>query len=150
MWIWANPGRQWRTGKPSLQQSVGSQRVRHNGATEQQRSWSVDPAHTVEKAWMYLLYVRTKGETSKRLTKCCLVGFQRVKKWRILSALSRFCLSVCPSSPADRLMVFKMLPRRIKDSQESTTSSRVSLISLNRSSFLQHAQFPKRSNPSIH
>lgn len=40
----------------------GSQRVRHNGATEQQRSWSVDPAHTVENAWTYLLYVRTKGK----------------------------------------------------------------------------------------
>ena len=27
-WVWANSGRQWRTGKPGMLQSVGSQRVR--------------------------------------------------------------------------------------------------------------------------
>ena len=37
-WVWANPGRQWRTGKPGVLQSMGSQRVRHDWATEQQ--WS--------------------------------------------------------------------------------------------------------------
>lgn len=42
-----------------------------------------------------------------------------------------------------------MLPWRIRDSQESTTYSKVRLISLNTSSFLQHTQFPKRSNPRI-
>ena len=36
MWVWANPGKQWRTGKPGVLQSVGSQRVRHNWVTEQQ------------------------------------------------------------------------------------------------------------------
>ena len=33
-WVWANTGREWRTGKPGLLQSMGSQRVRHNLATE--------------------------------------------------------------------------------------------------------------------
>ena len=33
---WANSGRWWRTGKPGLLQSMGSQRVRHDWATEQQ------------------------------------------------------------------------------------------------------------------
>ena len=61
-------------------QSMGSQRVRHDGTAEQQNSWSVDPAHTIENTCMYLLYLRTKGEASERLTKCCLVGFQRMKK----------------------------------------------------------------------
>ena len=35
-WVWANSGRRWRTGKPGVLQSMGSQRVRHDWATEQQ------------------------------------------------------------------------------------------------------------------
>ena len=33
-WFWANCGRWWRTGKPGVLQSMGSQRVRHDWATE--------------------------------------------------------------------------------------------------------------------
>ena len=33
-WIWANSRRQWRTGKPDVLQSMGSQRVRHDLLTE--------------------------------------------------------------------------------------------------------------------
>ena len=29
-WVWANSGRWWRTGRPGVLQSMGSQRVRHN------------------------------------------------------------------------------------------------------------------------
>ena len=36
-WVWANSGRWWRTGKPSVLQSMGSQRVRHDWVTEQQQ-----------------------------------------------------------------------------------------------------------------
>ena len=36
-WVWANSGRWWRTGKPGVLQSMGSQRVGHNWATEQQQ-----------------------------------------------------------------------------------------------------------------
>ena len=36
-WVWANSGRQWRTRKPGVLQSMGSQRVRHDWATEQQK-----------------------------------------------------------------------------------------------------------------
>ena len=34
-WVWASSGRWWRTGKPGVLQSMGSQRVRHDWATEQ-------------------------------------------------------------------------------------------------------------------
>ena len=34
-WVWTNPGRQWRTGKLGVLQSIGSQRVEYNLATEQ-------------------------------------------------------------------------------------------------------------------
>ena len=33
-WVWTNSGREWRTGKPAVLQAMGSQRVRHNLATE--------------------------------------------------------------------------------------------------------------------
>ena len=36
-WVWASSSRWWRTGKPDLLQSMGSQRVRHDWATEQQQ-----------------------------------------------------------------------------------------------------------------
>ena len=36
-WTWANFRRQWGTGRPGVLQSTGSQRVRHNLATEQQQ-----------------------------------------------------------------------------------------------------------------
>ena len=34
-WVWANSGRQWRTGRSSVLQSMGSQSVRHDLVTEQ-------------------------------------------------------------------------------------------------------------------
>ena len=37
IWVWASSGRWWRTGRPGVLQSMGSQRVRHNWATEQQQ-----------------------------------------------------------------------------------------------------------------
>ena len=33
-WVWVNSGRWWWTGRPGVWQSVGSQRVRHDWATE--------------------------------------------------------------------------------------------------------------------
>ena len=36
-WVWANPRRYWRTGKPGVLQSMGLQRVGHNLVTEQQQ-----------------------------------------------------------------------------------------------------------------
>ena len=36
-WTWVNSGRQWRTGKPGMLQSMGWQRVGHDLATEQQQ-----------------------------------------------------------------------------------------------------------------
>ena len=36
-WVWASSRRWWRTGKPGVLQFIGSQRVRHDWATEQQQ-----------------------------------------------------------------------------------------------------------------
>ena len=37
VWVWANSGRSWRAGNPGILQSMGSQWVRHDWATEQQQ-----------------------------------------------------------------------------------------------------------------
>ena len=39
-WVWANSGRWWKTGKPGVLQSMGSQRVRHDWATEREQGYS--------------------------------------------------------------------------------------------------------------
>ena len=39
--VWSNSRRHWRTGKPGVLQSMGSQRIRHNLATEQPVSLEV-------------------------------------------------------------------------------------------------------------
>ena len=36
-WVWASSGRWWRTGRPGVLQSVGSQRLGHDWVTEQCR-----------------------------------------------------------------------------------------------------------------
>ena len=36
-WVWVNSGSWWWTGRPGVLQSMGSQRVGHNWATEQQQ-----------------------------------------------------------------------------------------------------------------
>ena len=42
-WVWASSGRWWRTGKPGVLQSMGSQRVWHDWATEQQQHLDICP-----------------------------------------------------------------------------------------------------------
>ena len=49
-WVWANSGRGWKTGKPGTLQSIGSQRLGHTLATEQQQ-------------WLFLETVVTIGST---------------------------------------------------------------------------------------
>ena len=50
-WVWASSGR-WRwTGKPGVLQSTGSQRVRHNWATELQKEWSTDTCYKSGEPW---------------------------------------------------------------------------------------------------
>ena len=36
-WVWVNSGRQWRTGRPDMLQSMGLQRVRHEWVAEKQQ-----------------------------------------------------------------------------------------------------------------
>ena len=42
-WIWASSGRWWRTGKPGVLESVGSQTVRHDWVTDQKQPKFIFP-----------------------------------------------------------------------------------------------------------
>ena len=41
-WVWVNSGSQWWTGRPGVLQPMGSQRVRHDWATER-LNWTTSP-----------------------------------------------------------------------------------------------------------
>ena len=62
--FWANSGRQWRTGKPGMLQSMGSQRVKHDLVTEQEQR-KMKPHSPVFTG----IYWRKRVGIS-RLTKC--------------------------------------------------------------------------------
>ena len=77
IWVWSSFWRWWRTGKPGVLQSMGSQRVSHNWATEKQLQFRSIPVlnththtHTHTHTRMYtnhstdnlfLLYRSTQG-----------------------------------------------------------------------------------------
>ena len=53
-WVWANSGRWWWTGRPGGLQSMGSQRVQHNWANEQQQQAGHKWMHSVLGSLLYI------------------------------------------------------------------------------------------------
>ena len=49
-WVWASSGRWWRTGKPGVLWSKGSQRVRHNWETEWQQQHQIAGNYVLDSA----------------------------------------------------------------------------------------------------
>ena len=65
-WVWVNSRKWWKTGTPGVLQSVGSQRVGHDLATEQQQSFLIALKVIFSTKWMrYLGKKKVKGK--KRL-----------------------------------------------------------------------------------
>ena len=54
--VWANSERKWRTGKPGLLQSMGSQRIRHDLMTEQQQQQIIITEDKVEDTFKFLIF----------------------------------------------------------------------------------------------
>ena len=65
-WVWAGSGSWWWTGKPSVLQSMGSQRVGHDWATE--LNWIILHNHTI-----VLKVFRATGWTEKARQGCFLM-----------------------------------------------------------------------------
>ena len=75
-WVWASSGRWWWTGKPGMLQSIGSQRVGHNWATE--LNWSTQdslPGYGREASlsascWAYVSHNTKQGKEYSSFNKC--------------------------------------------------------------------------------
>ena len=86
-WVWTNSRRWWRTGKPGMLQSMGSQRVRHNWASkQQQRELQISEWPGLD----YLLILESKVESipSKLLA-------WEIEKCTCLKRLLCVCVCVC-------------------------------------------------------
>ena len=53
-WVWASSGRWWRTGKPGMLKSMGSQRVRHDWVTE--LNWCILVVQSFLTLWSPMKY----------------------------------------------------------------------------------------------
>ena len=65
IWVWANSGRQWRTGKPGVLQLIGSQRIVHDIQTEQQKhihGYYSTVNTTVQHGWWLVQSKDTEGQ----------------------------------------------------------------------------------------
>ena len=66
--VWANSRRWWWTGKPGVRQSVGSQRVGHNLANEQQHTfWDLAQMLLNQHSWLSNLEICDLNQLSKWL-----------------------------------------------------------------------------------
>ena len=60
-WVWASSGRWWRTGKPGMLQSMGSQRAGYDWATEQQQHYFLN-SKFCDISFQTLLYINYTQE----------------------------------------------------------------------------------------
>ena len=94
-WVWANSGRDWRTGKPGRLQSMGWQRVGLNWATEQQKWKNSD---NTKSWWEY-------GQAGS-LIHCCWRGKMAQPLWKKFIAISlktKLATAIPPSNCTDGL-----------------------------------------------
>ena len=57
-WVWASSERWWRAEKSSVLQSMGSQRVRHHSATEQQMSYLILLLYFKHSTYSCCIYIK--------------------------------------------------------------------------------------------
>ena len=75
-WVWANSGRQWRTGKPGMLRSTGSQTVRHDfsnwpiATTKRKEAVTLSPFLMV-LTWSLLIAFFAASPSRRWKTKSC-------------------------------------------------------------------------------
>ena len=90
-WVWSNSGRWWRTGKPGVLQSLGSQRVGHDWGTENNmHTYTADG--NVEWCWCFGKQFVNSSKGKHRVTMCALCA-------RLLHLCPTFCNSMDCSLP---------------------------------------------------
>ena len=73
-WVWVNSRSWWWTGRPDMLQSMGSQRVRHDWATELNWKWSQVSSSASKK----LLYWMQVPQPSQVLSKNTTPGIRYI------------------------------------------------------------------------
>ena len=83
-WVWVNSGSWWWTGRPGVLQSMGSQRVRHDWATE------------LNLPMFYKLYLTYKSSSCTYLPKIIIKDscwmFIKMAFWHLLTCSLMFLL----------------------------------------------------------
>ena len=111
--VWANSGRQWRTGKPAVLQSMGLQRVGHDLLTEQSRkakrgmSLGCPRATSVSPEWCN--YLKGFQNVDKSFCSGKLITqnqFIKLLNWKKKKKRSIFCLFVPMSLNTSALSVY--------------------------------------------
>ena len=102
-WVWASYGRWWRTGKSLVLQAMGSQRVRHDWATEQQlvfqwcfKNFLCKVSHHLQIVtvlllfqFAFLLFLFLLWLSRLRLPKLCWIRIVRVDTLILLLLLEK-------------------------------------------------------------
>ena len=104
VWQWASSMRWWKTGKPGVLQSMGSLKVGHNWATEQQES----------RSHLYL-FVKNSRSTGEQQCGVNMTGidpyFQGVVIWALLSIFLQGCsVHFCSTVPLGCLQTSLLEP----------------------------------------
>ena len=144
-----NSGSWWWTRKPGVLQSMGSQRVRQDWATEQQQQWPLIPT---EKLWHIVYFppctrqylpgpfIHLSGCWSSRLTHEMLLTFWRgllvmslpsyyfwsKKHWLIFAINAQkqaFCGGIFPTYESHLTVAFYVLTSRICQTIQSFTET---------------------------
>ena len=88
-WVWASSGSWWWTGEPGLLQSMGSQRVRHDWATE--LNWILKfevvagVLQQIKNCWLFMSRVRSGRRARNWRCIWC------VRLWRMQQLLQELC-----------------------------------------------------------
>ena len=101
-WVWVNSGSWWWTGRPGVLRFAGSQRVRHDWATELSWNCSIismdlvkDKMFVFSSGYMILRLNLSKWILKKYVTNVALKESQRISPW-ISTHLSKLCLAPTP------------------------------------------------------
>jgi len=97
-WVWVNSGSWWWTGRPGVLLSMGSQRVRHNGATELnwRHWWKKLKMTQMERYTVFLVillkwarYSRQSTDSKQSLSKTIRIFFIEMQ-WIVLKFVWKY------------------------------------------------------------
>ena len=89
-WTWTNSRRWWGTGRPGMLQSMGSQRVRHDWATEQPRDKKLNLETSVLSSFLSVNHWHKCFLDPKVLLNTCLSSLNSKLQKMAMKALERY------------------------------------------------------------